>query len=81
MAYIASLQKEVLSINNLFREHLKSFGFEETKSLAQCVGLFYVFGLWYSGIRPFPALVPFLIVCKERNERCFALQNESACLN
>jgi hypothetical protein len=33
------------------------------------------------GIRPFLALVPFLIVCKERNERCFALQNESACLN
>jgi hypothetical protein len=44
-------------------------------------GFFYVFDLWYFGIRPFPALVPFLIVCKERNERCFALQNESACLN
>lgn len=44
-------------------------------------GFFYVFGLCYSGIRPFPALMPFLIVCKERNERCFALQNESACLN
>ena len=40
MAYIASLQKEVLSINNLFREHLKSFGFYETKSPAQYVGLF-----------------------------------------
>ena len=39
MAYIASLQKEVLSINNLFREHLKSFGFDAIKSPAQCVGL------------------------------------------
>ena len=81
MAYIASLQKEVLSINNLFKEHLKSFGFYETKSPAQYVGLFYVFGLCYCGIKPFPALVPFLIVCKERNERCFAWQTESVCLN
>ena len=62
-------------------EDNQSFGFGATKSPAQCVGLIYVFGLYYCGIRPFPALVPFLIVCKERNERCFALQNESACLN
>jgi hypothetical protein len=33
------------------------------------------------GIRPFLALVPFLIVCKERNEKCYASQTESVCLN
>ena len=33
------------------------------------------------GIRPFLALVPFLIVCKERNEICYASQTESVCLN
>ena len=33
------------------------------------------------GIRPFLALVPFLIVCKEMNEICYASQTESVCLN
>ena len=33
------------------------------------------------GIRPFLALVPFLIVYKERNEKCYASQTESVCLN
>ena len=32
-------------------------------------------------IRPFLALVLFLIVCKERNEICYASQTESVCLN
>ena len=58
-----------------------SSDFTKQKARHNVSGFFYVFGLWYFDIRPFPALVPFLIVCKERNERCFALQNESACLN
>ena len=33
------------------------------------------------GIRPFLALMLFLIVCKEKNERCYASQIESVCLN
>ena len=53
----------------------------QQKSPAQYVGLIYVFGLCYCSIKPFLALVPFLIVCKERNERCCASQTESACLN
>ena len=60
---------------------MNSSDLAQQKARHNVSGFFYVVGLCYCGIRPFPALVPFLIVCKERNERCFALQNESACLN
>jgi len=59
-------------------EDKQSFEFEETKARHKVSGFFMSLAC---GIMPFPALVPFLIVCKERNERCFALQNESVCLN
>ena len=55
-----------------------------SSDLAQQKARHQVSGFFMSlayGIRPFLALVPFLIVCKEKNERCYASQTESVCLN